>query len=114
MPLPEIYACDLDPANAQGTPYILMGYISGKSYPHPFDQRGVITESDILKVHCQLVRISAELNSSCLDVIGQLRETNSFADDDEASCGPIVDRQDRTYGPFESSTDSFVERVRIV
>ena len=66
VPVPGVLLYDLYPRNTLSTSYSKSG---GNAYLYQFDLRAVITESDILKIYCQLMRISAELHATTLDCV---------------------------------------------
>jgi aminoglycoside phosphotransferase (APT) family kinase protein len=112
IPVPEIYTYALDRKSTLGTPYIIMECINGRPYPHPFDERNVMTDNDIIKVHNELVSATAQLASLSFDKIGMLRFDKS--EPDGIRIDSIVDRKGRSYGPFSNSKEFFVTRARIV
>lgn len=112
IPVPEVYSFDATDDNTLGVPYMFMEYIQGKPYPYPFSQRGIVRDVELLKVHLQLVHFTWQLSRLPFDSIGQLYlSPHSRAD---VIIGPIVDRKQRMYGPFQSSRDFFLERAQLV
>jgi hypothetical protein len=111
IPVPELYAYDLDPGNKLGTSYMLMECLAGKPFPHPFVKHGFISDADIVKIHSQLVNISSELAEITFNTIGQLRLDPST---NLPVIGEIIDRKGRSYGPFDTSESFFRERARVL
>lgn len=112
IPVPEIYASDATSNNELGVPYVLMECIHGKPFPFPFSRRSWASDSDILKIHMQLVNFSHELTKLPFKSIGQLR----FSPESPGNIfvGPIIDRAGRAYGPFHSSQEFYQKRAQIV
>ncbi|KAJ5689501.1 hypothetical protein N7462_003893 [Penicillium macrosclerotiorum] len=111
IPVPGVYEYDLTYTNALGTPYIFMEYIPGKPYPFPFNDQRRIKDRDLLEIHRQLTKFAWQLAEKPFNSIGQLR----FASEPgKVTVGPIIDRKDRIYGPFESSRSFYRKRAQIV
>jgi Phosphotransferase enzyme family len=111
IPIPDVYAYTLDNKNSLRTPYILMECVHGKPYPYPFEERGVMTNNEIIKVHSELTVVTAKLASLQFAKIGMLRWDTTKPDG--VSVGSIVDRKGRAYRPFEDSRAFFKTRARI-
>lgn len=100
IPVPEVYGYDLTYTNSLKTPYILMEYKAGQTYPFPFSATRHVKDEDLLKIHLQLTHFAWQLAQHPFDQIGQLRPA---PDGSEPVIGPIVDRKDRVTGPFADS-----------
>jgi aminoglycoside phosphotransferase (APT) family kinase protein len=112
VPVPEIYAFDVDKNNVLGTPYIFMELMNGLPYPYPFSERKVMTDKDIQKVHNELININTQLAGLTFDKIGMLEFDKTKPDG--FKIGPITDFKSRVYGPFTTSKDYYTVRARLV
>ncbi|KAF7504664.1 hypothetical protein GJ744_002018 [Endocarpon pusillum] len=112
IPVPEVYAYDLDKNNVLGTPYILMECIDGLPYPYPFTERKVMTDKDIQKVHDELLKITTQLAGLGFDKIGMLQFDKTKPDG--VVIGPIIDFKYRVYGPFTTSREYYAARMKLV
>ena len=112
IPVPEIHYFDATYDNVLGVPYMFMEFIQGKPYPFPFNQRGIIRDLDLLKIHLQLINSTWRLSRLPFDSIGQL----PFDPENRADVvvGPIVDRKGRVYGPFQDPKDFYLQRAHTV
>ena len=112
IPVPKVYAYDSTYSNALGTPYIFMEYIAGEPYPFPFNRQRLIKDEDLSKIHAQLTGFSWQLSKHPFNAIGQLRYSSGEGTD--VVVGPIIDRKDRSYGPFMSSKAFYKTRAETV
>lgn len=112
IPVPEVYSFDATNENILGVPYMFMEYIQGKPYPYPFNQRGIIRDLDLLKIHLQLVNYTWQLSRLPFDSISQLQFDPENREN--IMVGPIVDRKGRVYGPFKDSKDFYLKRAQSV
>ena len=112
IPVSKVSGYDFTYANVLGTPYILMEYIAGKSYPFPFSRQRPIKDDDLIRIHTQLKDFAWQLSKQPFDKIGQLR----FATGEKrgVAIGPIIDRKERLYGPFTSSRTFYKECAKTV
>ena len=112
IPVPKVYAYDCTYSNALGTPYIFMEYMAGKPYPFPFNGKRLIKDEDLSNIHAQLTEFSWQLSKHPFNAIGQIRHAPGGGQD--VVVGPIIDRKDRSYGPFMSSKTFYQNRAEKV
>ena len=112
IPVPKVYAYDCTYSNVLGTPYIFMEYIAGKPYPFPFSGQRLIRDEDLSIIHAQLTEFSWQLFKHPFNAIGQIRRAPGGGTD--VVVGPIIDRKDRSYGPFMSSRTFYEKRAEKV
>ncbi len=61
IPVPEIYGFSISDDNELGMPYIIMECMPGKPHPFPFEDRGVIKDTELAKIHRQLIEFQRQL-----------------------------------------------------
>ena len=112
IPVPEVYGYDSTYDNPLRTPYSFIEYLSDKPYPFPFSETDKIKEYELAKIPSQLTHFVWQLCKHPFNKIGQLQLTSENGND--IVIGPIVDRKDRMYGPFEDSRTIYTKRAKIV
>ena len=90
---------------------MLLENINGKPFPFLFNNQGFISDAQIDKIHSQLAEFQHQLSRLTFKEIGQLYPDGSNG---SVRVGPIVDRNGRRFGPFQSSRELYIARARLV